>query len=213
MIDVALFPIPGSVTFPGVPVPLHVFEPRYRKMVRYCIEEHVPLGVCHTEKIVHARTGAQTVEEALGSNQSTYKPCEVFSAGPVRLRQELDDGRLLITVESDVRLRLSRERQTLPFSIWSCDVVTDIAPDTAARSSLSEYRDKILHRLIALTDAQPEVQRYLKSDHWQSMTDESFSYAIAGSIGMDPTLAQQLLETRDTAVRLEALLQLINGAG
>ena len=39
MTDVALFPIPGAVSFPGVPRALHVFEPRYRQMVEYCIDE------------------------------------------------------------------------------------------------------------------------------------------------------------------------------
>ena len=31
--EVALFPIPDLVAFPGTVIPLHVFEPRYRKMV------------------------------------------------------------------------------------------------------------------------------------------------------------------------------------
>jgi Lon protease-like protein len=38
MVEVALFPIPDSVNFPGVPCPLHVFEPRYRKMAQHLLE-------------------------------------------------------------------------------------------------------------------------------------------------------------------------------
>jgi len=85
MHDVALFPIPNSVNFPWVPCPLHVFEPRYRQMVRHCIDESMLMGVCHTEKVLHRNLREQTVEEALNSNQATYKPLGIFSAGPVQL--------------------------------------------------------------------------------------------------------------------------------
>ena len=85
MVDVALFPIPNAVSFPLVPFPLHVFEPRYRQMVRHCVDKEMLLGVCHTEKILHANDREQTLEEALNRNQATYKPHGIFSAGPVSI--------------------------------------------------------------------------------------------------------------------------------
>ena len=45
--EVALFPIPDLVAFPGTVIPLHVFEPRYRKMVHDCVESGRKIGVCH----------------------------------------------------------------------------------------------------------------------------------------------------------------------
>ena len=48
--EVALFPIPDLVAFPGTVIPLHVFEPRYRKMVHDCVESGRKIGVCHTVK-------------------------------------------------------------------------------------------------------------------------------------------------------------------
>ena len=95
MVDVALFPIPNLVSFPGVPRTLHVFEPRYRQMVDFCIEHQSLMGVCGTEGIVRANTREQTREEILSSNQSTYKPSAVFSAGPVELLDTLEDGRMM----------------------------------------------------------------------------------------------------------------------
>src|SRR5210317_1249926 len=106
MPQVALFPIPNSVNFPWVPCPLHVFEPRYRQMVRHCIDENMLMGVCHTEKVLHRNQREQTIEEALNSNQATYKPLGIFSAGPVQLLEELDDGRMLIQVDNALRLQL-----------------------------------------------------------------------------------------------------------
>ena len=113
MIEVALFPIPDSVNFPGVPCPLHVFEPRYRKMVRHCLEHHMLMGVCHTEKVLHAANNEQSLTNVLHTNQATYKPRDIFSAGPVSLLEELEDGRMVIEVDTNIRLRLQNEVQTL----------------------------------------------------------------------------------------------------
>ena len=210
MPDAALFPIPGSVAFPRIPCPLPVFEPRYRQMVRHCIDADLPMGVCHTEKVLHAGEPPQTREEALSSNQSTYKPRAVFSAGPVKLLNELEDGRLMIAVETNTRLTLIEEKQTLPFGIWRCDELLDDARDGNAEEALDQCKEKILTRLLAITHGQTAIQQQLRSEHWQAMPAWRFSFAIAGSIGMDPDLAQHLLETTDTLYRLETLLQLLN---
>ncbi len=208
--EAALFPIPNSVSFPGVPCPLHVFEPRYRQMVRHCLEEDLMMGVCHTEKVLRANDREQTLEEALSSNQSTYKPREVFSAGPVDLLSELPDGRLMIAVRTKVRLVLEEEKQTLPFSIWHCRELLDEEIDERSLVALEQSREKILTRLLALTHGQEEIQAQLRSDHWQEMPVQAFSFAVAGMLVNDPDLAQQLLETTDTRHRLDVLLQLIN---
>ena len=213
MIDVALFPIPNAVSFPGVPYPLHVFEPRYRQMVRQCMEDQLLLGVCHTEKIVHTKAREQSVEEALNSNQSTYKPCQVFSAGVVELLQELNDGRMLIQVDTQVRLRLVKERQTLAFSIWSCEEVLDEVSSADAVRAMEQSRDKILHRLIAITHESEKLQSLLKDDYWQNMPPQEFSFAVSGMLGIEAEMAQHLLEMTDTQLRLNTVLEIINGMG
>lgn len=179
-------------------------------MVRYCIDHMLPLGVCDTEKVVHTNERHQTLQEALNSNQNTYKPRRIFSAGPVRLLEELDDGRLLISVETDRRLILGKEKQTLPFTIWTCEELLDEPPHPDAHRAMAQCQEKILHRLITITHHQPTVQSFLRDDHWRTMHPQPFSFAIAGHIGMDPSLAQHLLETTDTQQRLDSLLQLLN---
>lgn len=211
MVDVALFPIPNSVNFPWVPCPLHVFEPRYRKMVHHCIDEEMLMGVCHTEKLVHSNTREQTIEEALHSNQATYKPCEVFSAGPVQILQELEDGRLLIQVDNQQRLRLREEKQTLPFSIWACEQLPDEVNESP--EALAQCQAKILHRLVAMTHTNKQVQDTLNSEYWQSMPAETFSFAVAGLLAMEADLAQHLLEMTSAQQRLETVLAMLNGVG
>ncbi len=210
MIEAALFPIPGSVNFPSVPCSLHVFEPRYRQMVRHCIDNQLLLGVCHTQKLLHASAKMQTTEEALSSNQSTYKPCAVFSAGPVDLVEELDDGRMLINVDHTIRLQLQREIQTLPFSIWVCEELVDIPLSDADMAELQLCKEKVLHRLLTLTHNLESVQRVLHDKFWQDMPAQQFSFAVTGLLGTTPDVKQQLLEMTDPQHRLTTVLALLN---
>jgi hypothetical protein len=210
MINVALFPIPNSVNFPGVPVPLHVFEPRYRRMVRYCIENELMMGVCHTEKVIHANTREQTREEALSTNQSTYKPCKVFSAGKVELIDELDDGRMAIVVNCEVRLQLKQERQTLPFSIWQCEAYDDKPVSGEALSRLNQTHQKIMQRLLTIGHDNDEFHTMLKSDHWQKLTAVEFSFIVNSLFGIPAEIKQDLLEMFDTQQRLEFILDMLN---
>lgn len=210
MIEVALFPIPNSVNFPGVPCPLHVFEPRYRQMVRHCLDKQLMMGVCHTEKILHSTDNQQSLEQALQSNQSTYKPCDIFSAGPVRLIEELDDGRMVIEVDMAMRLRLHTEIQTLPFNIWACEEWPDQSIPEGQQPKLDQAKEKIFQRLLVLTHQNPEFQTALKGPFWQQMTAQEFSFAVMGLVGMDPNHKQQLLEITHPLERLEQVLALLN---
>lgn len=211
MPDVALFPIPGAVSFPGVPRALHVFEPRYRQMVRHCIEQDLPIGVCHTRKLIRAGEAEQTREEALNNNQSTYQPEQVLSAGPVELLQELDDGRLLIRITPNQRLQLDVEKQTLPFSIWHCEVLPDKEVDEKEKEALAQTREKILQRLLVLSHDYPDIKSTLAGEYWQSMPAAEFSFAVTGMIAMPGELAQALLEETDPQQRLDNILEMING--
>lgn len=212
MVDVALFPIPNLVSFPGVPRTLHVFEPRYRRMVHFCLEQESLMGVCHADGVVHANTKEQTREEILNSNQSTYRPCAVFSAGPVELIDTLEDGRMMITVHTNTRLRLAEEKQTLPFSVWSCEAVPDEPIGTDSTLELEQTKEKILTRLLAITHNTPELQTQFSSDFWRSMPAHDFSFAIAGVVGMPADIAQRLLEMTSPQQRLDSILDLLNTA-
>ena len=211
MIEVALFPIPNSVNFPGVPISLHVFEPRYRKMVKYCIDHNMMMGVCHTEKVVHAKTRDQTQEEVLSSNQSTYKPCAIFSAGKVEFLEEMDDGRMVILVKFETRLKLQKERQTLPFNIWACEAYEDeLLEDENLIGSLNQSHEKIMQRLMTISHGNDEVQKILAEEHWQKMSSIEFSFLVNGLIAMPAEIKQNLLEMRRPQERLDAILKMVN---
>ena len=210
MIEVALFPIPKSVNFPGVPTPLHVFEPRYREMVRYCIDNDVMMGVCHTQGVVRDIKPQQTREDALNRNQSTYKPCDVFSAGKVKLHQELGDGRLGIMVHFETRLELKQVRQLLPFNIWACELYEDEPLEDDDLVNLRQTHEKVMQRLLVLGHGNDEFQKMLASDKWQNLSAVEFSFMVNGLFGMPAAIKQEILEMRHPQQRLDALLTMVN---
>ena len=94
MYELALFPL-FTVLFPGMPLHLHIFEPRYRLMIQRCLEANQPFGV------VLIRKG----EEAMGPLAEPYiTGCTARIARTERLR----DGSMNLTVLGEERFPHSR---------------------------------------------------------------------------------------------------------
>ena len=104
MYNLPLFPL-NTVLFPGVPLYLHIFEPRYRLLLQHCIEGNLSFGV------VLIRQGV----EALGPLALTYSiGC---SARLVEV-EPLEDGRSNLTVIGDERFRvISLDRESQPYLV------------------------------------------------------------------------------------------------
>jgi len=212
MIEVALFPIPNCVVFPGTQFPLHVFEPRYRAMIKHCTETGMLLAVCHVEKEIRRAKNGQTVEEKLNSNQATYKPVKVFSAGRCDLEETFSDGRLRVTLHADVRLQGLEELQSLPFSIYQCRVFRDLPQDVAEDRKAEALKDKLLHRLSALVNHVPELAGMIESPGFKTLNPDVFSFELFKFLRLNPELQQRVLESPSPCERLEIILSLLNKA-
>lgn len=207
---IAIFPIPNCVTFPGMIFPLHVFEPRYRKMIKQCIEENREVAICHTKKEIHSAKPAQSREETLASNQATYQPQDVFSAGPCTLIETSQDGRLQVDVELTQRYRKINVQQTLPYNIFECEPLMDQALDSTNYEKSKILQDKILHRLSALASAHnPKMAKLLLSPEWLEKPLIEFSFEIFSIIQINAPFSQALLEETSTLTRLEQTLTLL----
>jgi Lon protease-like protein len=93
--DIPLFPL-NTVLFPGGPLPLRIFEPRYVDMVRKCMREASPFGV------LLIRTGAE-----VGAVTST---ADVGTSARIVDFNQLQDGLLGITCLGDKRFRVQSRR-------------------------------------------------------------------------------------------------------
>lgn len=199
---VALFPIPNLVAFPGTVVPLHVFEPRYRQMVDESLEHGRMIGVTNTRKRIHAGRKHDTVEEALSSNQATYQPHEVFSAGYCEVLDRTEDGRIHMVIRAEKRLRMVAEVQTLPYRIVEAEEVLDeqeAADNRPLQAAINE-------RLVELVGEQdPALARAMSEDDWVNQSPAEFSFKVFQFLRFGPELMQAILESTRASERLEAI--------
>jgi len=208
MQEVALFPIPELVAFPGHEIPLHVFEPRYRRMVADCVRVDRPIGVCHTKKQIRPAPQLTTTQEALQVNQATYQPYEVFSAGPCRILETLEDGRLHAAIEMSARYRVVSEVQTLPYKI----VQAEALPDEDTDSEYPELQAEINERLLGLIGSEYQPLRdKLMATEWINQSSERFSFKIFQFLRFDADIMQQLLECCSIESRLQMIEALLEG--
>lgn len=214
MEKICIFPIPGCVTFPGTVFPLHVFEPRYRAMILHCIDSATPVAICHTEKQISAGKPTDTVEQALSSNQATYRPYKIVSAGRCELLETLEDGRLLLNVLIQQRYHLEQSVQLLPYQVYQCTEFNDRTPSATDISEGAILRDKILHRLEGLSHGDPAIRKTVEqlkeSADWQAKTDTEFSLALFGVVHFEPERMQEILEMDSAPQRLSCALELLN---
>jgi Lon protease-like protein len=88
---IPLFPL-NTVLFPRQPLPLHIFEPRYRAMIGDCVVMQKPFGV------VLIRSGDEVGE--------TPVPFEVGTTAAIKQIQRLEDGRMNILCVGVNRFRI-----------------------------------------------------------------------------------------------------------
>jgi Lon protease-like protein len=93
--EIPLFPL-NTVLFPGGPLPLRIFEPRYVDMVRYCMRERAPFGVVLIREGIEA--GAVTSMAEVGT---TARITDFF---------QMPDGLLGITCIGEQKFRVASRR-------------------------------------------------------------------------------------------------------
>ncbi len=212
LLEVALFPIPNVVAFPGTVLPLHVFEPRYRRLVHDCIEQQRMVAVSHVHKAIHEPAKQQTLEEALSSNQTTYQPREVFSAGPCEIVETTPDGRLLAQITMTHRLLLVEERQSLPYRIVRCQQLDDDEP-TETRTDTNQLRRLINDKLVDLIHTEnAELAETLGTPEWTELDAGEYSFRVFQVLRFPPPVMQDMLEAPSANARLEMLWEQLRRA-
>ena len=191
-----LFPL-GTVLFPGALLPLHIFEPRYRLLIRRCIERQRPFG------IVLIRNGTEVGGSA--------EPYEVGTEARIVAESPLPNGRSYIVTRGGRRFAVeSLIADAEPYLIGRVRYLDepdgDGAADNAsvAREALGAY----LLAVVAVTE-DSRGERAL-ADELRDAPPSDLAYRIAGSLAVDAPQQQALLELETTSARLEAETHILN---
>jgi len=183
-------------------------------MISHCLYTDTPVAICHTRKELSAAKPTSDLKEALSSNQATYQPFDVFSAGRCELLETLDDGRMVLNVHIEQRYKLGKPIQMLPYQVYDCFPFLDHHPTPPEEVDNLLLKEKILHRLEALAHGDPQSREALRqvmdSVEWQRMGGTEFSFRLFSLIQFAPELLQEILEMDSAHQRLSKTLEWLN---
>lgn len=183
-----LFPLPNVVLFPRMPLPLHVFEPRYRTMVADALETHRAIGM------VLLKSGW---ESDYHGRPPVYP---VGCAGLIERCERFEDGRYNLLLKGVARFRVGGERPGLPYRVaearYSGDIMGDLPALDELRSRVSVSLERIGHAEVLL-----EAQSRLSHD--------VFVNAACQALDLSPVEKQSLLDCDTISLRCARLLEIL----
>jgi Lon protease-like protein len=188
--DLRLFPL-NTVLFPGMRMPLHIFEERYRIMIRECIEEDAPFGV------LLIKAGGEAGSGAL--------PHDIGTTARILQVEYLEDGRMNIFTTGQERFRIVAINTTRPYLRGEVAILDQEPATDGAYAALPRARqlfDDYLKTYLALGD-QWTRGIYLPEDP----AEAADSIATRMDIGTDAK--QELLTQLDPGARLHRELEII----
>jgi hypothetical protein len=191
-----LFPLPNVVLFPGVLLPLHIFEPRYRAMVADALESDRRLGV------VLLRPGWDRDYEG-------RPPIHAIGCSSVIVHDtRLVDGRYNIVLRGLDRFRVVAEDHDRAYRRATITPLPEPSLDDAARQAVHELRRTLEARLGLPLDASGDGDT--EAQQLAALPDADFVHTISQHLDLEPIERQALLERETLHQRADALLDLLD---
>jgi Lon protease-like protein len=186
-----LFPL-DVVLFPGTPLPLHIFEPRYKELVSDCLENKTRFGIVRAKEEQPGEASEPDADDDEEQNQSLAEiGC---TAEIVAVTKNYPDGRMDIVTEGRERfevLGIDEEK-----SFMRADVLFfDDEPGTVGEEDVA-HAIKLHGEILGIAGAK------------QSLPDDirQLSFHLAGSLPLDLDFKQALLEMRSETKRIQAVI-------
>lgn len=189
LLRIPIFPLPGAILFPRSQLPLHIFETRYREMVRDSLDGPGRIGMIQP-----------TASEKEGA--PLYP---IGCIGEIVNVEELEDGRFNIVLLGSARFRLVGETN-LETSYRNAEVDTEGFEDDEPPPLSMTLRAEVEREAKRLGDAMR------LSVDWAAvrrLDDEMLVNAIAQVAPFDVGAKQALLEARTLDDRADLLVQLM----
>ena len=196
----AIFPLPNAVLFPGVQLPLHIFEPRYRQMTADAADGDGVIG------LILIRPGESPM-------QPRAPVFPVGCAGRIANLQRLPDGRFNFVLQGVCRFRIRRE---LDSERLYRVIEAELLPEPSFASLASEARAELEAaghhlQLKMLELAQLTLPQHVQALRARMRELDPIQLANQLAFGLDcsPLEKQGLLESTGPRERIELLIRLI----
>ena len=192
-----IFPLPTTVLFPNIFLPLHIFEPRYRAMIADAIDSDRLIGM------VLLKPGWERDYEG---RPAVYP---VGCSGVLTHVEPLSDGRYNVVLRGLDRFRVVHEDHGRPYRRAYTEPLVERALTAEDRAVLRTGRAK-LEALIA-----PGIEKTSRLGEARpglgtgAMNDEDLVNALAQYLDIEPLEKQALLERDCVRSRAESLLELL----
>jgi Lon protease-like protein len=187
---ISIFPLPGAVLYPGLQLPLHIFEPRYRALISDSLARDRRIGMIQPQRPIE---GAPLFA--------------VGCLGRIGEIEALDDGKFNLILEGEARFRVLRE----------LDAGTSFRQ---VEAEMFDENDQSVLAPIERASFEREARRFADAQgysvDWDSVArldDTSLINGVAQIAPFDPAAKQALLEAADLSTRCELLVQLMQFFG
>ena len=182
-----MFPL-GTVLFPGEVLPLNVFEPRYRALVRDCLEGDREFGVVLIER--GSEVGGDDVRTSVGTVARIVEAAE------------LEDGRWVLGTVGTRRIRVREWLPDDPYPLADVEHWDDLEPSSTADEAYAGVRAR-LRRVLALKAelAEPAVDATIELSDDPALG----SFQVAAVAPLGPADQQRILQAEGPDERLQLL--------
>lgn len=187
---IGVFPLPGTVLFPSVDLPLFIFEPRYRRMLS------------------DARAGSRMLAISLMRKGWEESPepvpsAEIAGVGYLRAVVEKADGTFHILLRGLTRARILEYEQLSPYRLARIEPFEERREVRKELAGVSMRMRRLLRQKLRLTSENPGVRLRLPN---ACNDPEQLSFIASHHSSCPPELKQELLETQSTIFRLKNLI-------
>src|SRR5712692_10333247 len=212
--ELPIFPLP-LVLFPGTTQPLHIFEPRYRRLLADCLAGDKRFGIAYhpAPAALGGREAGGGAGGGVGGGGEEREPDAVPSPGVIgcvaviRSTTALPDGRANIRTAGERRFTLVQwVRSPLPYHLAQVEEFDDEpgdAPEAAALAAAVRQDFARLEKALAVLTDRDDQEIKLSTEPL------SLSFQVSAALELEPEAKQALLAIRNTADRLRRLAALL----
>lgn len=189
MMDIPLFPL-NTVIFPGWPMPLHIFEPRYKEMIRHCVETQEPFGIV-------------LIEEGEAEFDTAVTPHRIGCTVAITQLERTEDGRLYIMTVGQERFRIHKLKHHKPYLVGEVEMLDYEMEDRGVLdTAVTHLRPLVIDYFSALAQVEDESD----IDATQIPSDpEELSYLAAAILQVNLETKQSMLGARKASSLLTYL--------